>query len=66
MKINLSLTVLAVALFLSAQGQEMTQAITLKSPGNHSKKFDLKVDGTNLTSSDNLPVDIQQKNCGWK
>ena len=61
MKINLSLTVLAVALFLSAQGQEMTQAITLKSPGNHSKKFDLKLDGTNLTSSDNLPVEIQQK-----
>jgi len=58
---NLSLTLLAIALCLSAQSQEMTQAVTLKSPGNSSRKYELNLNGNNLSASENLPLDIQQK-----
>lgn len=61
MKIKLKLTLIAVALCLVGKGQEMSQAVILKNPGNPATKYNLTVNGTSLQSTESLPLEIQQK-----
>jgi len=62
MKRNLTLTLFAVAaMYLSGTGQEMSQAITLKSPGNPAIRYELSSDDNlNLQATREIPADIRQ------
>src|SRR5690606_10439100 len=61
MKRNLTLTLFAVAIYLSGTGQEMSQAITLKSPGNPATRYELtSAADLSLKATQEIPADIQQ------
>ena len=61
MNINLKLSLFALAFCYSAHSQEMKQSITIKSPGNPSRKIELQSNGASLIAQQDIPVDIKQK-----